>query len=699
MPTTDPEKVKANVRKLVAAGAPEKDIHDYLEASGYPEHGGPPETAKGNVRGALASAYQMATFGLGDKFTAATRAVLPQAMGGTKGFDYSGALKEERAGLDAFQQRHPYVAAASGAIGAIPALVASGGASAAPTLRSSIATGAKYGAMYGAGEPDSPKLEDLLASTGKGAAAGAVTAGLVHGAVRTPGAVLDYTGTRPSRTGTSRIGRIAQAAGVAPVEDRALETVISKMDRAKLAPRDVTKTANEAKALGKPLSMIDVGGDPMVRLARGTQGVPSRGADEIRGALESRRRGAPVRVAGDVEAGFGQNRQDTFETAQKLAEQQKAKAAPLYQKSMKAAPLSLDAKGHETVTLGELLKRPSAQKAIGYESQLAKEEGREAFPDVTTGSAGHELTAKMSPDARARFAELAKAQGIELNPSISMEQAHNLKLRLDEMIGYGKRTNQLLDGTPATKKMLGAMQDTKNQLLAIMDAHEPTYARARRSWAGDAELQDALEMGRDFLNGKRAPSELAHELSQFSDAGKDHARVGVVDAVRDQIDRAPDGADVVRRIFGNEAQRQRLRVAFPDDASFARFKRQMELEANMAKNENTILGNSQTAEKLSDQLDITGQLPSGGNLFTKRGMANALLKTRAALHLQGLARQRVDALSPYLTAGSGAPGTRSLEDVIGAIDQHQRRTLPQNRAGNASRAFVGGAAGRAVSSR
>lgn len=629
-----------------------------------------PESGTEHLRGVVQSAFQGLTGGLGNKTTAATRAVLPQWLGGTKGFNYDQALTEERTALDNFRQRHPYEAAFAEGAGGVPLAMAAGPGSVPLKAAGSMRVGAAMGGIYGAGELDNPTPAQLALHTGKGMATGAALVGAIHGAGHATSGFLDTFGIRPSETGTSPVGRIAKAAGVQTVEERAPRIILNRLGRSGTSLDDLARAHADATAINKPASLVELGGRPMARLARGTQGIPGKGAEQVAAMLESRRAGAPVRVAGDVEQGLGQPSQDLFEVGQKLSQAQQAKATPLYTKAMRAQPVGLDAPvpGHDNLALGDLMKRPSIEKAMGYGKQLAHEEGG-SFPDIAgpnvSGQPASELLAKMSPEARARFTAAAKAQGVELSPSVPFEQLHNLKLRLDEMIGYAKANGKMPDGTPATKKMLRAVQDTKNSLLSVMDAHEPAYKEARGIWAGDEELKDGLALGHDFFNAKRPLGELKHELGSLSAAGQEQTRVGVVAAVREKIDAAPDGADVVRRIFGNEAQRQRLRAAFPSDQAFDQFAKQMQMESLMAKNETMILGNSQTAEKGADAADIMGRLPT--TTLSVRGVGKALLDSRLAMRAKKLAEQRVDGMSPFLTANTPEAREAMLRQLRAAL--------------------------------
>ena len=219
----------------------------------------------------LRSAYQTATFGLGNKLTAMTRAALPQALGGTEGFDYSGALSDERQKMESFRRRHPYIDAAAGAAGAVAPLILTGGTgtpmalkslagapAAAPTVAGSARAGGAFGAMYGAGEGDNTTVEQTLENAVRGGIAGATLAGGLHAGGTSAAKLMDYAGVRPSGRESGVAGRVANLAGVKSQEERALETVLEKFRRAGMAPRDALAVSNEATRIGKP-EMVEGG--------------------------------------------------------------------------------------------------------------------------------------------------------------------------------------------------------------------------------------------------------------------------------------------------------------------------------------------------------------------------------------------------------------------------------------------------------
>ena len=627
----------------------------------------------------LRSAYQTATFGLGNKLTAMTRAALPQALGGTEGFDYSGALSDERQKMESFRRRHPYIDAAAGAAGAVAPLILTGGTgtpmalkslagapAAAPTVAGSARAGGAFGAMYGAGEGDNTTVEQTLENAVRGGIAGATLAGGLHAGGTSAAKLMDYAGVRPSGRESGVAGRVANLAGVKSQEERALETVLEKFRRAGMAPRDALAVSNEATRIGKPEMVMDIGGEPTVRLGRGMQGVPSKGAEEMRAALIARREAAPVRAAQEVEAGLGARGRGPFGVQKEIGQRRQAAASPRYQRAFESPDVPLDATVQRKagdkappVMLVELMERPSMQKAQQYGQQLAAEEGR-AMPALDP-----------------------------TNPAVPLRELHNLKLRLDEMLGYAKNNGKLPDGTPATKQMLRQIEQTKNQLLDIMDSRSPDYRQGRKIWAGESEMMDGFELGREFAGSSRTSvGEMRDRMGKLSQAAQENVRLGVVSELRNVIDNTTDGHDVVMRVFGNEAKRQRLRAAFPDDASFTRFEAQMKSEARMRRNENTNLGNSQTAEKLADQGDFYGTIP--GNIPTSVGGVvsrgvNAVVQSRAGDMIRRRAVQRADALSPLLKESTPQGRGRviqSLEEVLQRqLQRAPGRTAMQRAAG------------------
>jgi hypothetical protein len=108
--------------------------------------------------------------------------------------------------------------------------------------------------------------------------------------------------------------------------------------------------------------------------------------------------------------------------------------------------------------------------------------------------------------------------------------------------------------------------------------------------------------------------------------------------IEDIVTKSPDGADAVKRIFGNPNIRAKLAAAFPDEASFKEFAKTMQAEAQMFATRGAVLQGSRTAplsenirdlgsNAFGDAVDIAASAATGNTtgLLTKAGKAIASL--------------------------------------------------------------------------
>ena len=96
------------------------------------------------------------------------------------------------------------------------------------------------------------------------------------------------------------------------------------------------------------------------------------------------------------------------------------------------------------------------------------------------------------------------------------------------------------------------------------------------------------------------------QLANMTDDEKFFFRMGAARQVRDLIFNTPDGASVVKKIFGNELKRRRLRAVFDDEESFNVFRKTMEREAEMFETRAIVSprSGSQTDLRAAERSDI-----------------------------------------------------------------------------------------------
>ena len=177
-----------------------------------------------------------------------------------------------------------------------------------------------------------------------------------------------------------------------------------------------------------------------------------------------------------------------------------------------------------------------------------------------------------------------------------------------------------------TGKSLGAtelreLKKVRFDLVEHLKRVNPKYKEALDVYSGDSRLIEALETGRDFL---KIDSDLAGDvLKNMSQVEKEFFREGVVRRLREVIYNTPDGSDIVRKIFGSKALRERLSSVFPNKKSFRGFTKSMLVEGKMGKTKNNILGGSQTAQLQAQQQALKDDLANWGIDLVSGNIGNA----------------------------------------------------------------------------
>jgi hypothetical protein len=189
--------------------------------------------------------------------------------------------------------------------------------------------------------------------------------------------------------------------------------------------------------------------------------------------------------------------------------------------------------------------------------------------------------------------------------------------------------------------------------------------------------------------GKRAllndPEVNAKNVANLSPGDKQFYLSGVTRALQNKIEGAQDGADVTRKIFGNDLIRNKIAAAFDDPKAFAQFEQRMEAEAQFAQTRNDVLKGSQTARRLAGQADSAAPIGDvvrhalSGNIVAAaasgtRGIANYLLRpSENQLAAQGHLLFTPNGAGPWLQALENAkPGP--IGKTVNALTQAGKRS-------------------------
>lgn len=498
---------------------------------------------------------QGATLSSSDELMATGRELL--------GEDYDTALAQERQANNAIESEFPVTSAVAKTAGA-------------------VGTGALTGGLLGAAGIAGP------ASTLGKVAVGGVTGALAGGV----DAFNAGEGSREARlsqvvpgaiTGGvfgAAIPLIGKAAGVAynalrgPAADayeNALRILRSKFKADTVTPADVGARLDE---LGPDAMIVDAAGPNVSRLGGSMYRAPGEASTTAYDALAARAEGQGKRVYNAFTGTYAPGRTvpDYYEAADALMTQRAADAAPLYDKAFARGTGVLDMRVDQF--LADPIVRQGLKQGLEIQRLEALAAGKPFDPTeyAITGfnEAGDPI---MGTVPNFRLLDAAK-RGLDN----ILEQYRNPVTGKLDLDSRGR-----------------AIEAVRKAYVAHLDTLNPDYAAARAAWAGPSQALDAMALGRRIVTEDNRA--ITRMLDGMSPTEREFVQVGVIDAVRRALAKAPDAADAVKRIFGNDFKRESLQALFDDPAQFAAFQRRMEAEARFFRTQTSIMGNSLSAER------------------------------------------------------------------------------------------------------
>ena len=475
-------------------------------------------------------------------------------IGEGKTFEENLAIEDQRDA--AIREREPGGALAAGIVGGVMAaiptggLVTAGAKSTGGLIARSTGAGAIAGAVAGAeGNTIRERLTGALIGTTIGAGLGF---GIPLTVVGVKGAINRFIGN--TAKGQARFGaaKIRQA-----------------LERDEITPDEAFRRLQE---LGPEGLLVDVG-ENVRGLGRAVSGQPGRGKKIAVDVLEARQEGQGARLTEAVNEALDPTG-DFAGSASALQEVRKATAKPLYDAAYakKIVP---------NERLISLFRRPALERAWQRARTIAANEG-EVLPDklfITRPDGGKVV----NPDA------IRDVKTLDF-----------IKRGLDDLVETKR--------DPITGKIQGEVAKGVNvlrkQYIAVLDELSPRYKAARAAWSGPSRSLEMMDRGRRFVNADQEIT--AGQLLKMTGDEKFFFRMGAARQLRDTIFNTPDGTNAVRRIFGSELKRQRLRAVFPDNESFNTFRKTMEQETELFRTRATVSprSGSQTDLRAAERDDL-----------------------------------------------------------------------------------------------
>ena len=478
------------------------------------------------------------------------------------------AIQMERIGLSEYAKESPAKSISANIAGsAVPALVTKKPVTSFPA-QMGLAGAAGFTAGLGESEAELFSPESLKSGgigTATSLAVLPIAKGLGMGAGAVYRGVVKSIFSNPQRIGTDEArGLIKQAlindkGGV----DEAIQFVLEQK--------------------GKPYSIADVGPNTRAYLDAANT-IPGPGKKQAQEFLQNRDKGVLSRLTSDLQVAFG-SKAAFFDEFNALKDARADLGGKLYERALQQdVPV--------TPELTNLFNRPSVQNAYNRAINIAKEEGVKL------------------PNVKIVDGKLQTLDGNAVT-KINTTFLHYMKMGLDDVVFTGKSPTSGIGSTE-----LGKIKGTRIQFLDQLDAANPTYKNARRVWASDTAVMDAMEEGRTALN--KQPKDVDVLLSDMKTTTKSELeglRLGVMQNLLDRLGGAQTAATVVGptgnpalKIINDPKNLRVLRATFPKDEAgdktFEQFMKNMKSEVDMKSTSKQVLQGSQTAERTQAISDV-----------------------------------------------------------------------------------------------
>ena len=537
------------------------------------------------------AALQGLTFGFSEEIGG----VISELTGG----DYDTYVAKERAKYKVYKDANPLLAMGGEILGSLPTLFVPGGA----VLKGTAATAkaAKAGQISSALKAPAQAVQAANAAKTSQAIRAAQTAKTAPGMLSTvmrgsgqaaaEGALYGFGtgegGLQQRAISAGQEGLLSGLAGgvTAPISrlysmGRATkgmdqqQQAISQLAKRIEEPTQARMAAELAEAGDQAgIALADVGGRETQRMLRGLRSVSPDAQDYLDNFLGERFRNQYGRITGMVNEAFEANPELAGAVTKNLEEQSDL-ARSAYTEAFHK---------HSAIT------NPDLNRLISTDDEFKK--AYDATRDAMIRSVRNAKD-DVSIAKRETLMATPKAADITDSSGLSLQVLHNMKVDMDKQ----RRGAPGVGAEYFYKQNLKSMSD---DLVTAMDsATDGDYGKLVSNFAEAAQLQDALDLGRNFK--KLKASELRQELQSMSSNEAEMYMAGVLDTLYQRIKEVGYNQDTVTALMKSPELEDRLKAIFPNESSWNRFRAQMANEAKMQQTNRLVTGGSNTADKLQD---------------------------------------------------------------------------------------------------
>ncbi len=483
---------------------------------------------------------QGATFGFADEAEAATRALADE---GDFVDAYFRNRNEVRQQLATFREERPRLALGAELAGgfAVPGIGTAKSVAKGATLTTRAGRGARAGAVTGAlfGAGTAEELEDVPSAATTGAAFGAGIGALIP----TAAAGVAATGRGIMRTGRAAVSPVTGAA----------RRIGQALGRDRMTPQQIAGALEEARRLGRPARIADVGGAAVRRELEVAAQTPGAAAEFIEKALSKRNKAQLTRLSRDLIRGTGVKADDVEEAIISTMQTRSDAAKPVYQKAMS---FSAELNDEIVDAYNKAVKTPLGKQALGKARKILNVENFDEAP--------------------------------------LMERIDALKRGLDDVIGGARRRGE--------KGIAAKALDVKHNLVGLVDEVNPAYKNARQIWENSSDYLGAIDRGREIMKPTFTASRLSREFAEMTNAEKEAFRIGAVDAMITRMRQQSAKEPNLIKLLRSPEMRDKLKAIMTPKAA-TKLDKILDIEDEMFALSNQVLRGSQTAQRRAQMVE------------------------------------------------------------------------------------------------
>jgi hypothetical protein len=334
---------------------------------------------------------------------------------------------------------------------------------------------------------------------------------------------------------------------------RSEQLIGTAMEAGNVAPAEMVTEVKRGQRMGVPEVPLDVSGRVAQEL--GERAIMASGpvGDEALDMLVERHGESRQRVTRQVEKNL--RTPEFYATEDKLTDNLYSKAEPLYKKAFEETVPTPD-------WWGKMYDSKYGKKAISWALSMMKESGIDIGKKNIAGMVENPTLEFMDWIKKGYDQQIFKAQGNNWHPSASTPESRLIKQQ-------------------------------KRRLVSYLDRVGPeAYQQARAQYKGDAEVLEALNIGRDSYY--RMPSEEARRMfANMSFAEKQALRTGFSQKLYEIIYAPSTDIAAARRLIGSPEMATRLELLFEKPREFRVFQAALQREMDMWERGRRITGRAE----------------------------------------------------------------------------------------------------------